>query len=201
MDVRLRSTVSAIKHDNRLRQTCCSKAVVKVLCRGYDFLLGSRSNLMMKKIRTPCIGICSTTSVGDVVCRGCKRYSFEVIDWNSYSDAEKLAVLRRVEKLNVQILEHRLKVLSADKLKAGLRRCKVPFDEALSPYCWVHNLLKRSHDQIGSLEEFGVAINSDFQHLTVEELYRQVEKEILTLCEAHFARYLAPADRQAAKAG
>jgi len=156
---------------------------------------------MMNKIRTPCIGICSTTSVGDTVCRGCKRYSFEVISWNSYTDAEKLAVLGRVEKLNVQILEHRLKVLSADKLKAALQRYKVPYDEALSPYCWLHNLLKRCHDQIDSLEEVGVVINPDFQHLTVAELCGQVEHEILTLCEAHFARYMAPADMRSAEAG
>jgi predicted Fe-S protein YdhL (DUF1289 family) len=148
----------------------------------------------MDKIRTPCIGICSTTSVGDAVCRGCKRYSFEVIGWNSYSDAEKLAVLGRVEKLNVQILEHRVKVVSEEKLREGLRRMKVPFDENLSPYCWLHNLLKRSHDRIDSLQDFGVSINDEFQHLTVEELCQQVEREILTLCEAHFARYLSPAE-------
>jgi len=155
----------------------------------------------MKNIRTPCIGICSTTSLGDAVCRGCKRYSFEVINWNSYTDAEKLAVLGRVEKLNVQILEHRFKVLSTDKLQKGLQRFKVPFDETLSPYCWLHNFLKRCHDEVDSLETFGVEINPEFQHLTIAELSGQVEKEILTLCEAHFARYLAPSDVRAAGAG
>ena len=155
----------------------------------------------MNKVRTPCIGICSTTSVGDAVCRGCKRYSFEVINWNSYSGAEKSAVLERVEKLNVQILEHRVKILSLDKLQEGLRLYKVPFDQSLSPYCWVHNLLKRCHDQIESLDEFGVSINSEFQHLSVKQLSAQIEHELLTLCEAHFARYLAPLDGQTAEAG
>jgi predicted Fe-S protein YdhL (DUF1289 family) len=55
--------------------------------------------------RTPCIGVCSTTSVGDAICRGCKRYAFEVIRWNSYLDVEKEAVLRRIETLTVQILK------------------------------------------------------------------------------------------------
>ena len=35
-------------------------------------------------IRTPCIGVCST-GIGDAVCRGCKRFTHEVIDWNGYS--------------------------------------------------------------------------------------------------------------------
>ena len=49
--------------------------------------------------KTPCIGICSTTSLGDNVCRGCRRYSFEVIKWNSYDPQEKTAVLTRIERL------------------------------------------------------------------------------------------------------
>ena len=39
------------------------------------------------------------------MCRGCKRYAFEVIGWNSYDAAAKSAVLSRIERLNTQILE------------------------------------------------------------------------------------------------
>ena len=43
---------------------------------------------MTKSLKTPCIGVCSTV-FGDDVCRGCKRFQHEVIQWNSYSDPEK----------------------------------------------------------------------------------------------------------------
>ena len=33
------------------------------------------------KASTPCLGICSTT-YGDDVCKGCKRFVHEVISWN-----------------------------------------------------------------------------------------------------------------------
>ncbi|MEM9624509.1 MAG: DUF1289 domain-containing protein, partial [Pseudomonadota bacterium] len=33
--------------------------------------------------RTPCVGICSTT-YGDLVCRGCKRFAHEIVQWNAY---------------------------------------------------------------------------------------------------------------------
>ena len=36
-------------------------------------------NEAMKTVRTPCIGVCSTTSLGDRICRGCKRSNVEVI--------------------------------------------------------------------------------------------------------------------------
>ena len=104
-------------------------------------------------VKTPCIGICSTTSVGDWVCRGCKRYSTEVIGWISYNEEEKAAVMRRIEQLNTQILAGKFSIDSEDDLKAGLRRLSVPFDPSLSPYCWLHNLLKKAHHRIDSLEK------------------------------------------------
>ena len=66
----------------------------------------------MQKTKTPCIGICSTTSLGDLVCRGCKRYGFEVINWNGYDAEAKQAVLSRIEKFTVQILSARFQIFS-----------------------------------------------------------------------------------------
>ncbi|HBX36772.1 MAG TPA: DUF1289 domain-containing protein, partial [Pseudohongiella sp.] len=47
-------------------------------------------------VKTPCIGICSTTSVGDTICRGCKRFAFEVIEWNAFTQSQKQAVVDRL---------------------------------------------------------------------------------------------------------
>ena len=47
---------------------------------------------------TPCIGLCSTV-YGDLVCRGCKRFSHEIIDWNRYDHQQKAAVWQRLEQL------------------------------------------------------------------------------------------------------
>ena len=49
----------------------------------------------LNPIRTPCIGVCST-GIGDAVCRGCKRFAHEVIDWNGYSQAQKQAIDARL---------------------------------------------------------------------------------------------------------
>ena len=140
-------------------------------------------------VKTPCIGICSTTSVGDWVCRGCKRYSTEVIGWISFGEDEKAAVMRRIEKLNKQILEEKFAIDSEDELRAGLRRLSVPYDQALSPYCWLHNLLKKAHHRIGTLEGFGVSVRPEYAGLSMGQLERQVEKEILDLTQAHAERY------------
>lgn len=143
----------------------------------------------MAAIKTPCLGICSTTSLGDTVCRGCKRYSFEVINWNSYDSLAKSAVLNRIEKLNAQILENKLRIFSLPNLKNGLEQFQIPFDESLSPYCWLHNLLKKAHRRIDRLEEYGVYALPEYAQLSLDELSELIEREILVLCEAHHARY------------
>ena len=116
----------------------------------------------MNKVRTPCIGICSTTSLGDLICRGCKRYSYEVINWNSYGDEEKLAVLSRIEQLNNQIIAARFTIHSSALLQAALKQFKVPYDPSRSPYCWLHNLLKKAHDQLEDVSRYGFLVREDF---------------------------------------
>ena len=97
--------------------------------------------------------------------------------------------MRRIEKLNKQILEEKFAIDSEDELRAGLRRLNVPYDPALSPYCWLHNLLKKAHHRIGTLEGFGVSVRPEYAGLSMGELEQQVEKEILVLTQAHAERY------------
>ncbi|MGM0632352.1 MAG: DUF1289 domain-containing protein, partial [Pseudomonadota bacterium] len=84
--------------------------------------MSSSSDPSGAPVKTPCIGICSTTSLGDSLCRGCKRFAFEVIDWNGYSPAEKRAVLLRIDKLVRQIMEPRFVILSREQLQQGMRQ-------------------------------------------------------------------------------
>lgn len=146
----------------------------------------------MASIKTPCIGICSTTSFGDVVCRGCKRYASEVINWNGYDAEAKSAVLSRIERLTAQILENKLRIFSVPNLKAGLDRFQIPYDETLSPYCWLHNLLKKGHSRLESLEEYGVYALGSYAGMPLPELCELIENDLLLLSEAHHARYVAP---------
>ena len=149
----------------------------------------------MKDVKTPCIGICSTTSLGDRVCRGCKRYAVEVIDWNSYDDRAKKAVLARIERLNIQILETRFNINAPDRLQSGLRRLRIPCDPRQSPWCWLHNLLKKGIEEIDDLESFGVRLLPEYANQDLRELSIQIEEELLRLAEAHFDRYIAPTAR------
>ena len=139
--------------------------------------------------RTPCIGICSTTSVGDTICRGCKRFAFEVIDWNAFTEIEKQAVINRLEQLIKPIVETRFIIRSSADLAIGLKRQAVPFNPDLSPSTWLYNLLKKRHRAISNLHDYGVEVRPDWQHLSLAALAEDMDVQLLRLCEAHQVRY------------
>ena len=58
---------------------------------------------MQLKKRTPCVGICSTT-YGDLVCRGCKRFAHEIVEWNGYDEVQQDAVRERLQRLRDEAL-------------------------------------------------------------------------------------------------
>ena len=44
------------------------------------------------------MGICSTT-YGDLVCRGCKRFAHEIISWNGFDESQREIVWSRLLEL------------------------------------------------------------------------------------------------------
>ena len=145
-------------------------------------------------VQTPCIGICSTTSFGDTVCRGCKRYAFEVIHWHAYDEAAKRAVQARIEGLMIQSMEGKLRIFSVPNLQQGLQRFKISFDPGLSPYCWLHDLLKKAHRHIERLDDYGVYVREDYAAMPLDELCELIDRELLLLCDAHYERYIRLTD-------
>ena len=142
---------------------------------------------MRKSLKTPCVGICSTV-FGDEVCRGCKRFQYEVIEWNSFNDSEKRAVLDRLETLKILIMESKIKVFDATLLKQKLKHFKVRFDEDNNPLCWVFDLLRSGSESIQDPKDFGFnLINDSIPNLS--ELKRIMEEELFELSEAHYQRY------------
>ena len=52
---------------------------------------------------TPCVGICSTT-YGDLVCRGCKRFAHEIVQWNGYDEDQQQRVWQRLKSMRDEVL-------------------------------------------------------------------------------------------------
>lgn len=69
---------------------------------------------------TPCVGVCSTT-YGDLVCRGCKRFAHEIVAWNGYAQSQREAVWRRLARLLAESVRAHVRISDAARLRAAAR--------------------------------------------------------------------------------
>jgi|TARA_B100001142_G_scaffold170977_1_gene170503 predicted Fe-S protein YdhL (DUF1289 family) len=141
--------------------------------------------MAMTRSTTPCLGICSTT-YGDNVCKGCKRYVHEVIDWNKFNTQEKELVNIRLEKFKKIVLKSRFSINDEIVLAQKLKDNAIRFNNSLDPLTWIFDLLRASGTQELDLNEFGItSLISEPLSVTREA----INKEFLELSEAHHERY------------
>jgi uncharacterized protein len=149
--------------------------------------------MLQRTVKTPCIGVCST-GIGDSVCRGCKRFSHEVIDWNSYTLAQKQAVDSRLSGFLSQCVSNKLQVRDTALLKWQLEVQKVRYVEHHDEYCWVFSLLKAGAGQISDTQAFGFEVDLRYREWPLIQLREQIDQEFYILSEAHYERYMLAPD-------
>lgn len=152
--------------------------------------------MLFTKVPTPCVGICSTT-YGDVVCRGCRRYLHEVIDWNRFSDAEKRLIWQRLDGLLEQVLPGSFRIDDAALLQERLQHYRIPFRADGSPWTWLQALLKSTAKQVPDLAEFGVT-RLDHSPLTLAQLREKLNTDLHQLASAYYEKDFLRAARSAA---
>ena len=143
---------------------------------------------MVTNVKTPCIGVCST-GIGDSVCRGCKRYTHEVVDWIGYTNPQKVSILLRLDTLLRQVLEARLTIFDEALLRQQLRLQKVRHHPEQSPYAWIFEVLKVGAGSIKNLEQFGARLAPEYAHMSLPEFKKIVDDDFYVLSCVHFERY------------
>ena len=128
----------------------------------------TRQNALPRVI-TPCIGVCST-ALGDAVCRGCKRFSHEVIDWNGYSEEQKQAVDRRLDEFLSQVVANKLRVVDANLLEWQLQTQQIRYKAHKRPEIWAFALLKAGAAQISEPAEFGLSVDAQYRDVPLTQL-------------------------------
>ena len=141
--------------------------------------------LQKKRSSTPCLGICSTT-FGDEVCKGCKRFSHEIVSWTKYSLEEREIVNDRLEKFKVQILKQRFEIIDKDLFETKLEEKAINFNHSLNPITWIFDLFRAAGSQSFDIESFGIKKLVQFDPKTIRD---EINKELLELSEAHHERY------------
>ncbi len=141
--------------------------------------------LQKKRSSTPCLGICSTT-FGDEVCKGCKRFAHEIVGWTKYSQGEREIVNDRLEKFKIQILQHRFAVTDKNLFESMLEEKAINFNHSLDPLTWIFDLFRAAGSQKFDISNFGIKSLVQFNPKTIRD---EINNELLELSEAHHERY------------
>ena len=144
----------------------------------------------MRKNRssTPCIGICSTT-FGDDVCKGCKRFSHEITNWGKFSTDERAIVNSRLEQFKTTILEEKFSISDSELFESKMNEFSINFNSSLDPITWIFDLLRASSNKDLNVNDFGVEILPAFSDLSLVELRDLINQEMLQLSEAHYYKF------------
>lgn len=147
--------------------------------------------LFVKTVKTPCVGICST-GIGDNVCRGCKRFAHEVIDWNGYTHDQRLIIANRLESFLSQVVQLYFEILDESLLLEQIKHQQILFKQEQNAYCWLFDLLRAGASQINDLAVFGVRRLEYSAHLSLMEIRDHIDKDFYALSTAYYERYIAP---------
>ena len=144
----------------------------------------------MRKNRssTPCIGICSTT-FGDDVCKGCKRFSHEITNWGKFSTDERAVVNSRLEQFKMTILEEKFTISDSNLFESKMNEFSINFNSSLEPITWIFDLLRASSNKDLNVNDFGIEILPAFSDLSLIELRDLINQEMLQLSEAHYYKF------------
>ena len=132
--------------------------------------------------RTPCVGICSTT-YGDLVCRGCKRFAHEIVQWNGYNHDQQASVWQRLHRLRDEVVLQYLHVENRQKFALACERAQTSGAGVAARAYAVTRLLVEQSEPLHSAGL--VAINSQADALQV---LQTIDAEIYKRSLAHYER-------------
>ncbi|TCB38113.1 DUF1289 domain-containing protein [Acinetobacter sp. ANC 4910] len=130
---------------------------------------------------TPCAGRCSTV-FGDAVCRGCRRFNHEVIQWNTYSTVQQNAVWIRLDAQLDQILVPMLPFADLRHVEGFVLSKRVRLRPEASKGRKLYHALKICEKNKNFTQESGLGITQ----LQVKGLWQEFERRVLALATASY---------------
>ena len=128
---------------------------------------------------TPCVGRCSTV-FGDSVCRGCRRFNHEVIQWNTYTSEQHRSVWQRLDAQLDQILVPMLPFADVQQVEAFVLSKRVRLRPDASKGRKLYHALKVCEKNKNFTEESGLGIQAQ----QVKSIWQEFERRVLALATA-----------------
>ena len=114
----------------------------------------------------------------------------EIIDWNSYSNSEKLAVERRLDQLLGQVVGARLEIADELLLREALQRWRVDVPERRGLQIASYELLRLASRRLDDLASCGLRPAPGSAGLGPQAIKELLDREFFVLSEAYYERYV-----------
>jgi len=134
---------------------------------------------------TPCVGVCSTI-YGDTVCRGCKRFYDEIINWNTFDNSRKLIILERLDTQMIDIVGHYLEIADSTLLRSKCDKHHIKYRNNCNPLSWAYLLLREGALRIKDLSKYGIIVKATYQDLSLPKLYEHIDDALFAHAQQHF---------------
>ena len=147
----------------------------------------------VKRKRTPCVGICSTT-YGDLVCRGCKRFAHEIVAWNGYDEEQREQVWHRLTHIRDEVVALNLTVANRYRFQVACKKANIAVGGDINDSEAIYALLRYVVVKAQGFDEVGLGlVEADrWLHLPDDalplEVIRHVDTEMFALSQAHYER-------------
>lgn len=129
--------------------------------------------------KTPCVGLCSTV-FGDSVCRGCRRFVHEVIDWNKYSPEQQHIIWQRLDEHLRLILPQFVKIYDPCKIVAHLQHQQLFYDKT-NIWRGVYSLLRLHHKGFLILDDVGFKVSHN-------QAWELIQQQLYALANAYYQK-------------
>lgn len=128
------------------------------------------------------MGICSTT-YGDLVCRGCKRFAHEIVQWNGYDADQQAQIWSRLNTLRDEVVGQHLHVEDAAAFAALLAEAELTHLPAAEQ---VYEAMRHLVVKAAKLDAAGLV--SKAGQLDALAALKTVDAEVYTRSLAHYER-------------
>ena len=140
----------------------------------------------MRVRQTPCIGICSTT-YGDLICRGCKRFAHEVTGWNGYADAQRGAVWRRLNQLRDAAVAEFVRIEDEAVLLEAAARLRIAPAPDWTGLSIAYETLRRTPGA-PDLAALGLVLSNFAANIGTDALFSAIDREFYARSTAAYER-------------
>ena len=120
------------------------------------------------------------------MCRGCRRFAHEIVEWNGYNEAQKASILERLKQIKNSVLSQHLVISNESKFE---KFCKALGFELVDINDQIYAVLSYLITKSESLESAGLeVIREGDESSGVAELMRFLESEMYLRAQAQYER-------------